>query len=156
MYKINVNNRIYDVEARAKETLLHILRERLDLTGTKCGCGEGVCGTCKVIVDGNAVQSCMLTAEQLDGKKIMTVEGLADGERLHPIQIAFIEAGAVQCGFCTPGMIMTTKALLDKNPRPDEQEIRKALAGNLCRCTGYVKIVEAVKSAAKLYRGESQ
>lgn len=133
-------------------SLLYILRELLGLTGAKCGCDTHVCGACRVIVDGRAVNSCAVRASALPGKHVETIEGLASGPVLHPIQQAFIDAGAVQCGFCTPGMIMSAKALLDQNPDPDEEAIRKALSANLCRCTGYVKIVEAVRLAASRMR----
>jgi carbon-monoxide dehydrogenase small subunit len=133
-----------DAETRA----LDFLRETLSLTGTKEGCGEGECGACTVLVDGRAVNSCLMLAPQLDGADVLTIEGLADGDRLHPIQQAFVDAGGVQCGFCTPGFIMATYALLAENPTPSDEEIRAGLEGNLCRCTGYEKIVEAVRLAA--------
>ena len=148
-----INAREYTLDFGDNETLLTVLRERLDLTGAKPGCLTGDCGACKVIVDGKAEDSCMLMAKKLGGKKIETIEGLANGEVLHPIQEAFIEAGAVQCGYCTPGMIMSAKALLDEKPRPDETEIRAAIDDNLCRCTGYVKIVEAIQLAAERMNG---
>lgn len=130
-------------------TLLHFIREVLGHMGTKEGCGSGECGACTVIVDGEAVNSCLYLAAELDGKKLLTIEGLAakDGT-LHPIQRAFVENGGIQCGFCTPGMIMSAKALLDKNPAADEKEIKEAIAGNLCRCTGYIQIVESIKAAS--------
>ena len=131
-------------------TLLHFIREELGYTGTKEGCGSGECGACTVIVNGKAVNSCLYLAAELDGTKLWTIEGLAapDGT-LHPLQKAFVENGAIQCGFCSPGMIMSAKALLDENPNASEAEIRDALAGNLCRCTGYVQIVDAVKSVSR-------
>lgn len=131
-------------------TLLHLLREELGLTGTKEGCGSGECGACTVLVEGKAVNSCLFLAADVDGKQVVTIEGLAapDGT-LHPLQRAFIENGAIQCGFCTPGMILSAKALLDENPNPTEEEIRHALAGNLCRCTGYLQIFRAVADAAR-------
>ena len=135
------------IQAEAHWTLLYVLREVLDLTGTKCGCNTGDCGACKVILDGEAINSCLVQVKKAAGKSIETIEGLA-GLTLHPIQQSFIDAGAVQCGYCTPGMIMSAKALLDKNPLPSEAEIRRAIENNLCRCTGYVKIVDAVKMAA--------
>lgn len=152
--ELTINQKQYTLQVEKNWTLLYVLREVLNLTGTKCGCNTNDCGACRVIVDGEAKNSCCLLARKLAGKEIITIEGLAKGNELHPIQRAYIEAGAVQCGFCTPGMIMSTKALLDKNPSPTEQEIREALSHNLCRCTGYVKIVEAVLLAAKWMRGE--
>ena len=130
-------------------TLLHLIREVLGHTGTKEGCGSGECGACTVIVDGEAVNSCLYLAAEIDGKKLLTIEGLAakDGT-LHPIQRAFVENGGIQCGFCTPGLIMSAKALLDKNPAAGENEIKAAIAGNLCRCTGYVQIIESIKAAS--------
>ena len=131
-------------------TLLQLLRDHLELTGTKEGCGKGECGACTVIVDGKAVNSCLYPAMELEGKEVLTIEGLADAEgNLHPIQKAFVEHGAIQCGFCTPGMLMSAKALLDEKPRPSEDEIRAAIAGNFCRCTGYVQIIEAIMAASK-------
>ena len=129
------------------ETLLDALRNRLGLTGAKEGCGTGDCGACSVIVNGKVVTSCLMLAPQADGAELITIEGLAHEGELHPLQRAFIETGAVQCGFCIPGMILAGKALLDGNPKPNEQEIREAIAGNLCRCTGYTKIVEAIAAA---------
>ncbi|MCD8249833.1 MAG: (2Fe-2S)-binding protein [Lachnospiraceae bacterium] len=149
---LEINQTEYAFLAEPKWTLLYVLREVLDLTGTKCGCGTGDCGACRVIMDGKAVNSCMVQVRNAVGCRIETIEGLARGTKLHPIQQAFIECGAVQCGFCTPGMIMSAKALLDVNPEPDETEIRQAIAGNLCRCTGYVKIVEAIQLAARRMR----
>lgn len=151
---LNVNSKEYTLEVGTNETLLTVLRDRLGLTGSKPGCLTGDCGACKVIVDGKAVDSCMLPAKIMGGKKIETIESLATPEGLHPIQEAFIETGAVQCGYCTPGMIMSTKALLDENPCPSDDEIYAAIDQNLCRCTGYVKIVEAVKLAAQKIGGD--
>lgn len=128
--------------------LSEFLRDDLDLTGTHIGCGQGICGCCTVIIDGEAVKSCLTLAVQADGCSVETIEGLAAGGQLHPLQQAFVEHGAVQCGFCTPGMVMTAKALLDATAHPDEAAIRRELSNNLCRCTGYVKIVAAVKAAA--------
>lgn len=150
---INGESRLVRVEKNWN--LLYVLREVLDLTGAKCGCSTGDCGACKVIVDGEAVNSCLILARNATGKKIETIEGLSNGPELHPIQQAFIDCGAVQCGYCTPGMIMSAKALLDKNPNPTEPEIRAAISNNLCRCTGYVKIVDAIQTAAKRMRGNS-
>ncbi len=131
-------------------TLLDLLRDYLHLTGTKKGCEIGECGACMVLLDGEAVNSCMVLAPQVEGREVVTIEGLApDVGKLHPIQEAFIEAGAVHCGFCTPGMVISAKALLDKNPSPTEEEIKMAISGNLCRCTGYRQIIEAIKLAAK-------
>jgi carbon-monoxide dehydrogenase small subunit len=141
-----VNGVEYDVLVKPNWTLLHVLREKLGFTGTKEGCGKGECGACTVIMDNEAVLSCLVLAVQAQGKSILTIEGLAREGALHPIQDAFVKHGAIQCGFCTPGMIMTSKAFLSKNPHPTEKEIKSALSGNLCRCTGYVKIIEAVKN----------
>ena len=148
-----VNGQERTVLAESDWTLLYILREKLGLTGAKCGCDTHTCGACRVILDGRAVNSCSVKAASLRGRRVETIEGLSSGPVLHPIQQAFIDAGAVQCGFCTPGMIMSAKALLDQNPDPDEEAIRRALSANLCRCTGYVKIVEAVRLAAGRMRG---
>ena len=152
--RFTVNGRKVDREVTADSRLLDLLRDDLHLTGTKEGCGEGECGACTVLIDGKAVNSCLVLAPQADGKDILTVEGLAKGDELHPIQRAFVEKGAVQCGFCTPGFIMSTYALLKESPNPSNEEILTALEGNLCRCTGYTKIIEAVHYAAKLMREE--
>jgi carbon-monoxide dehydrogenase small subunit len=149
-----VNGRRIEREVKAETRLLDLLREDLSLAGAKEGCGEGECGACTVLLDGKAVASCLVLAPQVDGKEVLTVEGLADGDELHPIQRAFVEKGAVQCGFCTPGFIMSTYALLKENPDPSDEEILTALEGNLCRCTGYTKILEAVRCAAQLMREE--
>ncbi len=139
-----------EVEIEAHWTLLHLLRDRFELTGTKEGCGKGECGACTVIVDGKAVNACLYPAVELEGREVLTIEGLTDaGGDLHSIQKAFVEHGAVQCGFCTPGMVMSAKALLDENLKPSEEEIRMAIAGNFCRCTGYIQIIEAIKTASK-------
>jgi carbon-monoxide dehydrogenase small subunit len=144
-----LNGEVVRADVDPQWTLLYLLREVLELTGTKEGCGYGECGACTVIIDGQAVNSCLYPAMEAEGKTITTIEGLAskDGQ-LHPLQTAFINEGAVQCGFCTPGMIMSAKALLDTNDKPTEEEIKDAVAGNLCRCTGYVKIIDAIKTVA--------
>ncbi len=144
----NINNKEYTLDISDHETLLEVLRDHLGLTGTKAGCQEGECGACTVIVEGKSILSCLTLAKEVEGKTITTIEGLAQGEKLHPIQEAFLNKGAVQCGFCSPGMIMATKSLLDQNPNPSREEIERALDGNLCRCTGYLKIMEAVEEAA--------
>lgn len=150
-----INGETKNIRIEKNWNLLYVLREVLDLTGAKCGCSTGDCGACKVIVDGEAVNSCLILARNAVGKKIETIEGLSKGADLHPIQQAFIDCGAVQCGYCTPGMVMSAKALLDRNPDPTEEAIRSAISNNLCRCTGYVKIVEAIKTAARRMRGDS-
>jgi len=150
--RLTVNERPYEREVDAETRLLDLLREDLHLTGTKEGCGEGECGACTVLIDGRPVNSCLVLAPQVDGADVLTIEGIADGDRLHPIQQAFVDAGGVQCGFCTPGFIMSTYALLNEVPDPNDDEILTALEGNLCRCTGYCKIVEAVRLAAERMR----
>jgi len=147
--RCKINNRIYQLQVDPSWRLLDILRNELGLTGTKEGCGIGECGACTVIMNKKAVCSCLVLGSQLDGAEIETVENLAKNRKLSLIQRSFLEKGAVQCGFCTPGMLMSTKALLDRNPQPSEAEIKEALSGNLCRCTGYVQILEAVKDAIK-------
>lgn len=151
-----LNGEVQELEVQDHWSLLHLLREELGLTGTKEGCGSGECGACTVLVDGKAVNSCLYLAVEVEGKEVLTIEGLAapDGT-LHPLQRAFVEQGAIQCGFCTPGMIMSAKALLDENPSPTEEEIRHALAGNLCRCTGYLHILRAVRAASGASEGSS-
>lgn len=139
-----INGESYQVFVKASETLLDVIRDRIGLTGTKKGCDVGDCGSCVVLIDGVPVSSCLVLAVEARDKEITTIEGLADGENLHPVQKAFVEHGALQCGFCTPGMILTAKAFLDENPHPTEHEVREAISGNLCRCTGYTKIVEAI------------
>lgn len=143
---LKVNGQEYDLVIPVNRTLTQVLRENLRLTGTKQGCAVGDCGSCTVLLNGQPVNSCLVLAVEADGQEITTIEGLADGEKLHPLQQAFVDLGAIQCGFCSPGMILTSKALLDKNPAPTEKEIREAISGNLCRCTGYQKIVEAIAS----------
>jgi len=137
------------VEVPAHWTLLRLLREKLGLTGTKEGCGIGECGTCTVLLEGVPVNSCLVMAPKVEGKKVETVEGLGTRDSLHPLQKSFIDHGAVQCGFCTPGILMSSKALLDRNPRPTKEEIKDAIAGHLCRCTGYHQIIQAVEEASK-------
>lgn len=146
-----VNGDPVTVEVYPHWTLLRVLREELELTGVKQGCGEGECGACTVLVNGDAINSCIYTILEVEGKEVLTIEGLAGKENsLHPLQQAFLEKAGVQCGFCTPGMILSAKALLDKNPHPTEAQIRHAIAGNMCRCTGYVQIVESVQYAAEI------
>jgi len=145
----NLNGESVQVEIEPHLTLLQLLRDKLELTGTKEGCGMGECGACTVILNGKTVNSCIFPAIEVDGKNVFTIEGLTDVQgNLHPIQKAFIEYGAVQCGFCTPGMVLSAKALLDENPKPTEEEIRHRIAGNLCRCTGYLQIIQAIKAAS--------
>jgi carbon-monoxide dehydrogenase small subunit len=143
-----VNGEEHTVLADTRDTLLELLRDRLRLTGTKEGCGNGNCGTCTVLMDGATVNACLVLALEAPGHDIRTIEGLSDGAAFHPIQQALVDHGGTQCGFCTPGIVLSAKALLDYNPRPTEAEIRHAIAGNLCRCTGYGKIVEAIAAAA--------
>ncbi|GAB6061545.1 (2Fe-2S)-binding protein [Deferrisoma palaeochoriense] len=158
--ELSVNGARHEVLVEPRTTLLEVLREHLGLTGAKEGCGLGACGTCTVLLDGRPVRSCLTLAVEAEGAEILTIEGLADTwpdrrpEELHPIQEAFVEAHGIQCGFCTPGMILAAKALLDEEPRPDEARIREALGGQVCRCTGYAKIVDAVKLAAQRLSGE--
>ena len=143
-----VNGESVRLEVAPQATLLHVLREDLELTGTKYGCGEGECGACSVLLDGKIVNSCLVLALECEGAEVLTIEGLGANGQLHPIQQAFVDHGAIQCGFCTPGMIMATHALLQANPTPTEAEVRRGLEGNLCRCTGYRKIIDAVLSLA--------
>jgi carbon-monoxide dehydrogenase small subunit len=156
LVQLRVNGEQHDVVVSPNETLVEVLRERLELTGTKMGCGEGVCGTCTVLLDGRPARSCLTLAVEVQGKEIVTIEGLAEDGQLHPVQKAFIEHGAIQCGFCSPAMILTSKALLDENPHPTEAEVRHAISGVVCRCTGYTKIVEAVMAAADNLQGEGK
>ena len=150
--ELEVNKVKYKRTIKPYMTLLDFLREDLGLKGTKRGCDSGQCGACTILMDGKTMNACLVLAIQADGKEILTIEGLSSGGRLHPLQEAFVEEGAVQCGFCVPGMILSAKALLDEKKDPSEEEIRKALSGNLCRCTGYVKIIKAVQKAAALMR----
>lgn len=145
---LTVNNETYDVVTSPNRTLLTVLRDDLHLSGTKESCGEGVCGSCTVLIDDQPVRSCLTLAVAMEGRKITTIEGLSPVGELHPVQEAFVKHHAIQCGFCSPGMILTAYALLNRNPNPTEGEIRRAISGNVCRCTGYAKIVEAVKSLA--------
>jgi len=147
-----INGRSYEVIITPNMTLDELLREQLDLTGTKRACGVGQCGSCTVLVEGKPTLACSTLAIAVRDKEILTIEGLSKGTQLHPLQQAFIDQGAIQCGFCTPGMILMTKALLDENPSPTRQEVKEGLGGNLCRCTGYVKIIDAVVAAAKTVR----
>lgn len=151
---ITVNGDLRHATVRPKTTLLDLLRDELGLKGSNKGCGTGDCGACTVIIDGKAVNSCLVLALDAAGKEITTIEGLAPPGDLHPIQKAFIDLGAIQCGFCSPGMIMTAKAFLDRNPEPTEEDCKKAISGNLCRCTGYKKIIEAMQTAAEVMRDE--
>ena len=144
---MTLNGESVTVAVEPFEILVDVLRDKLGLTGTKIGCNEGECGACTVIMDGQAVLSCLLPAMKAHGRAVITIEGLSHGDELHPLQQAFIERGAVQCGYCTPGMIVSAKALLDENPRPSPDEIEEAIAGNLCRCTGYFQIIEAIEAA---------
>lgn len=146
---LKVNGDFYSLAVEPSRSLNEVLREDLNLTGTKLGCGDGDCGACTVLVNGRSVSSCLTLAVSVDGKEITTVEGLASGENLHPIQETFIEHGAIQCGFCSAGMEMSALNLLNQNPDPTDEEIRQAISGNLCRCTGYYKIVDAIGAAAK-------
>lgn len=146
---IKINGEPKEFDVTPNTLLLNLVRDDMDLTGTKYGCGIGECGACTVHMDGLAVLACMILAVDADGHEVETIEGLSDGSELHPIQQSYLDEGAVQCGFCTPGFIMTTKALLEETPAPSEQEIREYLKGNLCRCTGYVNIVKAVQTTAE-------
>lgn len=149
---MTVNGQPVSVEVEADEILVDVLRDRLGLTGTKIGCNEGECGACTIIMGAEPVLSCLIPAIRAQGQEIVTIEGLSDGDRLHPLQLAFVEHGAVQCGYCIPGFIMSAKALLDRNPHPTRDEIKEFVAGNLCRCTGYVKILDAIESVAQAPR----
>jgi aerobic-type carbon monoxide dehydrogenase small subunit (CoxS/CutS family) len=147
-FNLNLNGQNRTVDTDANRTLLDVLRTDFGLTGTKYGCGVGACGSCTVIIDGRAKCSCITLIGQVDGRRVETVEGLAEGERLHPLQESFVENHAIQCGYCTPGMLMSAKALLDRDPAPSEEAVRVAISGNLCRCTGYQQIVKAIRHAA--------
>ena len=147
-----LNGEEVEAEVEDRTTLLTVLRNHFGLTGTKEGCGSGECGACTVLVDGKAMNSCLLLMPQVREKRVMTIEGLSENGGLHPIQKAFIERGAIQCGYCTPGMILSAKAFLDENPNPTEEEARRAISGNLCRCTGYIKIIDAILEAAKVIK----
>jgi len=149
MISLTVNGELYTRVVKPNMILLDFVRDELGLTGTKRGCETGDCGACTVILNGQPINSCQMLAMEANGKQVLTIEGLSNGKELHPLQEAFIEYGAIQCGFCTPGMILIAKALLDRNPNPTEQEIREAISGNLCRCTGYVKIIEAIRAVAQ-------
>jgi carbon-monoxide dehydrogenase small subunit len=151
---LNVNDEIYEVAVNPWHTLLDVLREQLNLTGTKRACSLGTCGACTVILDGKAILSCLTLAIECEGSSITTIEGIHGPEGLHPIQQSLIDNAAVQCGFCTPGIVMSAKALLDVNPNPDDEEIRETLSGTFCRCTGHIKTVEAVKKVAQYDRKE--
>lgn len=149
LISLRINGQEYEVAVHPNRTLLEVLREDLMLTGTKEGCDDGVCGTCTVLLDGVPIRSCLYLAVEAKNKEVTTIEGLANGEELHPIQQAFVDHGAIQCGYCSPGMILTAKALLDKNHAPTEQDIKLAISGNFCRCTGYNKIVTAIKAVCQ-------
>jgi len=154
MITLTINKKKYELDLRGHETLLEVLRDRLSLTGTKTACEESECGTCTVQVNGKAILSCITLACNMEDENITTIEGLADGDELHPVQQAFLDDGAVQCGFCIPGMIIASKALLEKIPEPSQEEIEYALDGNLCRCAGYIKIFDAVRSAGKIMQNK--
>jgi carbon-monoxide dehydrogenase small subunit len=150
--ELTVNGEKHSLQVQPHKTLLDVLRNQLGLTGTKYGCGSGNCGACTVLVDGQPVTSCLTLAIVVEGKQITTIEGMAETGKLHPIQEAFVKHGAIQCGYCTPGLVLTAKALIDENSNPTREEIRRYIKGNLCRCTGYVKIVDAISSAAERLR----
>jgi carbon-monoxide dehydrogenase small subunit len=152
---LKVNGMRYAVDVKPQRTLVEVLRETLGLTGTKKSCNEGECGACTVLMDGKPVASCLVLAIDAQGKEILTIEGLSEGEKLHPIQEAFLKHGAIQCGFCTPGMVMSAKAFLDEHPKPTQTEVRKAVSGNLCRCTGYQQIIDSIMAASRMMKRES-
>jgi carbon-monoxide dehydrogenase small subunit len=151
--KIQVNGEAQSAEVPARRLLSDFLRDDLNLTGTKRGCETGTCGACSVLVDGEVVKSCLMLAVQVNGREVTTVEGLSQGEKLHPLQESFMQCGGLQCGYCTPGMLITACALLSRNPRPTQDDVRHGLSGNLCRCTGYTQIVESVLHAAEKMHG---
>ena len=151
--RLIVNEQEYELLVEPNKTLLDVLRDDLGLTGTKRGCNSGECGACTVLLDGKSINSCLVLAVDANGKEVLTIEGLASDGKLHPLQEAFIQEGAVQCGYCTSGMILSAKALLDENPTPKEEEVKKAIAGNLCRCTGYIRIVKAILNVAERLGG---
>jgi len=152
---LKVNGIRYTVDVKPQRTLVEVLRETLGLMGTKKSCNEGECGACTVMMDGKPVASCLVLAIDAQGKEILTIEGLSQGEKLHPIQEAFLKHGGIQCGFCTPGMVMSAKAFLDEHPKPTETEVRRAISGNLCRCTGYQQIVDSIMAGSKMMKRES-
>lgn len=154
--KLQVNGESMELDVKPSDTLLETLRDRLELTGAKEGCGLGACGSCTVLLNGLPTRSCIVLTAELDGSEVSTIEGLADGTKLDPVQESFMEKGAVQCGFCTPGMILTAKGLLDRNPRPTQEEIIRTMSSNMCRCTGYKKIVEAVEAVSSIETPETQ
>ena len=147
--QFTINGETVALEVEPRQKLVDVIREEIGLTGTKKGCGDGDCGACSILLDGKLVNSCLVLAVEADGKEITTIEGLADGDKLHPLQQSFIDHGAIQCGYCTPGMILSAKVLLDQDQNPSEESIRKAIGGNLCRCTGYTKIIEAIAAVPK-------
>jgi carbon-monoxide dehydrogenase small subunit len=153
LINLKINGEPYEVRIKPNTTLLDFLRDKIGLTGTKKGCDTGQCGACTVLLDGKPINSCLVLAADANGKEILTVEGLGRDGKLHPLQETFMQEGAVQCGYCTSGMLLSAKALLDENPSPGEEEVKKAIAGNLCRCTGYVRIVKAVLVAARKMGG---
>jgi len=152
MTTLTINKKKYELELTGNETLLEVLRDHLSLTGTKTACEESECGTCAVLINGKSVLSCITLAKNVEGEEVTSIEGLAEGDKLHPVQQAFLDEGAVQCGFCIPGMIISSKALLERNPEPTQEEIEYALDGNLCRCAGYLKIFDAVRKAGKVMK----
>lgn len=146
---VNVNGQPYDLEVKSSDSLLDVLREKLEMTGTKKGCNYGECGACTVLLNGKPVNACLVLAVEADGKEVLTIEGVAKGSQLSPLQKSFVNKGAVQCGYCTPGMVIAGQALLDKNPAPNKEDAKKAISGNFCRCTGYTKIIDAIMDVAE-------